>query len=118
MPQLSRFSELSPARQGLVRLCQRMNFGEIRNIRVESGDPVFDSHPIVLIDERLDTDEAPRREAALADFVLAAEVCRLMLRFDEIRSGAIERIEVRGGLPRRVAFESRISELFPLEKAP
>jgi hypothetical protein len=39
-----------------------------------------------------------------------------MARLDEIRDGRIERIEVRGGIPRRVVFESRISELFSLEK--
>jgi hypothetical protein len=99
----------------LVRLCQRLNFGQIQNVLVKGGDPAFDPHPVVLIDERLDVTEEPRQETALTDFALAAEQCRLMARLDEIGNGTIERIEVRGGLPRRVVFESRLSELFPLE---
>jgi len=35
---------------------------------------------------------------------------------DEIRNGRIERIEVGGGIPRRIVFESRISEFLSLEK--
>jgi hypothetical protein len=115
MSLLLRFSELSPPRRALVRLCQRMNFGQIQNVRVQGGNPVFDPHPFVLIDERLDVTEEPRQETTLADFVLAAELRRLMARLDEIGNGTIERIEVRAGLPRRVVFESRLSELFPLE---
>jgi hypothetical protein len=116
MSQLLRFSELSPGRRALVRLCQRLNFGLIQNIGVHDADPVFDPHNVVLVDEKLDVEDTPRPEAELMDFELAAELCRLMTRLDEIRDGRIERIEVRGGIPRRVVFESRISELFSLEK--
>lgn len=92
-----------------------MNFGIIQRIRVHDADPVFDRHNVVLVDEKLDGNDAPRPEAELADFELAAELCRLMRRLDEIGNGIIERLEVRGGIPRRVVFESRLSELF-LEK--
>ena len=112
-----RFSELSPPRQALVRLCQRLNFGLIQSIAVRDADPVFDPHKVVvLVDEKLDANDAPRLEAELADFELGAEQCRLMTRLDEIGNGTIERIEVRGGIPRRVVFESRLAE-FSLEKA-
>jgi hypothetical protein len=116
-PRILRFSELSPARQALVRLCQRLNFGIIQSVGIQNADPVFDPGSVVLVDEKLDVDGAPRPEAELTDFELAAELRRLMIRLDEIRDGRIERIEVRGGIPRRVVFESRISELFSLEKS-
>jgi hypothetical protein len=111
-----KLSDLSPSRQALVRLCQRLNFGLIQSIAVRDADPVFDPNNVVLVDEKLDANDKPRPEAELTDFDLADELCRLMTRLDEIRDGRVERIEVRGGIPRRVVFESRISELFSLEK--
>jgi len=48
MPQVTRFSQHSPARKALVRLCQRLNFGQIHRVRVQDADPAFDSHPVVL----------------------------------------------------------------------
>jgi hypothetical protein len=111
------YSQLSSPRQTLVRLCQRLNYGLIQRLGVHDADPVFDPHNIVvLVDEKLDTSDAPRPEAELTDFKLAAELCRLMRRLDAIRDGMIERLEVRGGIPRRVVFVSGLSELFPLEK--
>jgi hypothetical protein len=111
-----RFSELSPPRQALVRLCQRLNFGVIQGIGVHNADPVFDPHDVVvLVDEKLDITDVPRPEVELTDFELANELCRLMTRLGEIGNGRIERVDVRGGIPRRVVFESRLSELFPLE---
>jgi hypothetical protein len=118
MERTLRLSDLSSSRQVLVRLCQRVNFGVIQRIGVHDADPVFDPHKvIVLVDEKLDVNEAPRSEVELTDFDLANELCRLLRRLDEIGNGMIERLEVRGGIPRRVVFESRLSELFSLEKA-
>jgi hypothetical protein len=102
MPRVRRFSQLSPARQALVRLCQRLNFGLIQSLGVQDADPVFDPGNVVLVDEKLDVGDSPRLEAELLDFELAAELSRLMTRLDEIRNGRIERIEVRGGIPCRL----------------
>jgi hypothetical protein len=38
---------------------------------------------------------------------LSAEVLRLMSWLDELKSGTIQRLEVRAGIPRRLVFESR-----------
>ena len=38
MDQTLRFSQLSPARQALVRYCQAVNFGDIREVRVRDQD--------------------------------------------------------------------------------
>jgi hypothetical protein len=102
----SRFSQLSASRQALVRLCQALNHGIIENLSVENSEPVCDPPPVTLKDVKLDSDEAPRPELALADFVLSAEVFRLMRRLDEMKLGTVRRVEVRGGVPRRVLVES------------
>jgi len=105
-----RFSQLSSARQALVRLCQRLNFGQIHHMRVQDGDPLFDPEPLVFIHVRLDTDNDPRLETQLKDFELRNEVVRLMASFDHIKNGVIERIDVRAGLPCRIVFEFQLQE--------
>jgi hypothetical protein len=45
-----RFSQLSAPRQVFVRLCQSINFGEIRGLVVQDSEPLFNPSPAVLID--------------------------------------------------------------------
>lgn len=108
--QPQRYSQLSPARQALVRICQAVNFGETQGVRVVDSNPIFEPDTAVVIDAKLDKAEELRAELALADFELRDEVCRLMARLDDVKDGTIERIEVRAGIPRRVVFKSRLTE--------
>jgi hypothetical protein len=105
-PRLVRFSQLTGPRQILVRLCQALNYGSIHDLEVRDSDPVFNLPPQVLIDVKLDLEEEPRSELELSDFTLCREVCRLMECFDKLKNGTIERIEVRGGIPRRAILKS------------
>jgi hypothetical protein len=109
-PNLCRFSQLSASRQALVRLCQATNYGQIHHLEIRDGDPVLSPAPLILADIKLDSDEEPRSEVKLTDFVLRDEICRLMARLDELKDGTIERIEVRAGIPRRVVFEYRLTD--------
>jgi len=109
MSVVQRFSELSPARQVLVRLFQSLNFGQIQGFAVHAGEPILDPATAVLVEVKLDVDEGSRPEAELTDFLLQGEVRRLMARLDGIQDGMIERIEVRAGIPRRVIFERRLT---------
>jgi len=104
-----RFADLSPARQALVRLCQAINYGSIEDLEVRHGEPVFDPMPVTLLDVKLDSDEGPRPELALADFALADEIVRLMKRLDEMKCDTIRRIEVHAGLPRRMLVVSQVA---------
>jgi len=115
MPLLNtpRFSQLSASRQALVRLCQSTNYGYLEALEVRHGEPVFSSiGPTVFADLRLDSDDDPRSEFALADFALCAEVCRLMSLLDQVQKGQISKIEVRAGIPRRVTLQKQVSEEF------
>jgi hypothetical protein len=107
--QMPRFSELSGPRQVLVRLCQTINHGHLEALRIADGEPAFTPAPIVLLDVKLDQDEEPRPEVELVDFELSSEVRRLMSRIDAIKDGKVSRLEIRGGVPRRVIFESTMS---------
>jgi hypothetical protein len=109
-PEIVRFSHLSPARQALVRLCQRVNYGQIRGIGVRDAEPLFDSGAVAVVAAKLNREEPPRAELKLSDFDLRDEVWRLMARLDEFKNGVIERIDVRAGLPWRMVFGSRLVE--------
>jgi hypothetical protein len=101
-----RFSNLSALRQGLARLCQSTNYGEIDHLPVRDREPVLsDPQCVVLVDVKLDSEECPRHEADQSDFLLSAEVIRLMAVLDKIQNARITKIEIRAGIPRRVIWE-------------
>jgi hypothetical protein len=58
-----RFSELSPGRQALVRLCQVVNYGSVENLEVKDFEPTFDPPPVMLRDLKLDSDEGLGRNS-------------------------------------------------------
>jgi|SRR5208282_883755 len=103
-----RFSELSQPRQALVRLCQTTGYGYVQDLLVEHREPVF-SNPqfAVFLDIKLDSEERARQEVELSDFILSAELVRLMALLDKVQDGKIAKIEIRGGIPRRIIWENR-----------
>jgi len=105
-----KLSELSSARQALVRLCQSIDYGWIDGLRIQDREPVFDPQPNVILDVKLDTAADGRPEVELSDFALRDEVCRLLQRLDHIENGRLDRIEVRAGIPRRVLIEATLTE--------
>ncbi len=104
----TRFAELSPPRQKLVRMCQTVNYGQIKVLLVRGGEPIYEPPPLVVVDAKLYRDDGPRPELALADFELRDDVHRLLARLDHLINGIVQRIEVRAGLPRRVVVESAV----------
>jgi len=80
--------------------------GHIEALRITDGEPTFNPAPMLLVDVKLDQDEGPRLEVELCDFELCGELRRLMSRIDAIKDGKVARLEIRGGIPRRVIFES------------
>jgi len=81
-------------------------------LEVRVGEPVLpDPQCVAFVDIKLDSAEIPRAEVADADFVLCAEVSRLMVLLDAIQDGKIARLEVRAGIPRRIIFERRTQEV-------
>lgn len=110
MAQLLRLSQLSPARQALIRLCQAINHGSIEDLKVENSEPLFDPSPVILKDVKLDSDEGSRPELALSDFVIGDEGRRLFGFLDQLKSGTVRHIEVRAGIPRRILVQSNAFE--------
>ncbi len=98
--------QLTAPRQTLVRLFQSINYGQVEDLEVRSGEPVFSPAPRVLIDVRLTGDEAPRPEHELGDFALREEITRLIDRLAELGDGSVTVIEIRAGVPRRMVIEA------------
>jgi len=111
MSPVIKFSQLSKPRQTIVRICQAINYGHIREITIRNGEPVFIPPPVVLLDVQLNDDDGPRPELTLPDFALPHEVRRLLERFDRIKDGKLAELEIRGGVPRRVIFETGFPEV-------
>ena len=107
-----RFSQLSAPRQALVRLFQSTNYGCLQDLIIRDKEPILNSpHAMVLADVRLDVEERSRHELSLPDFVLCAEFDRLLSILDEITNGEISKIEIRGGVPRRITIRKSPAEV-------
>jgi hypothetical protein len=110
-PNNPRFSSLSYLRQGLLRLCQSINYGDISNLAVRDREPVLsDPECVALVDIKLDSEQHARPELGQSDFVLSTEVVRLMALLDTIQDGKISKLEIRAGIPRRVVWENRATK--------
>jgi hypothetical protein len=110
MARFMRLSHVSAPRQALMRLCQSVDYGQIIDLHIRDGEPVFNPEPTLLLDLNLDSDCNGRPESELADFILCEEFCRLLDRIDALRTGRIQRIEARAGIPRRVLIQRRITD--------
>jgi hypothetical protein len=105
-----RFLTVSKAKQALIRLCQRVNYGLILNIQVRAGDPCPETLADVVVDVRLDGDIRPRQELDLSDFDLPIETRRLLSQLDALKDGIVEKIIVQDGTPRRVVLRGIAAE--------
>jgi hypothetical protein len=104
-----RFSELSPARQYIMRVFQILNFGRVERLQIRHGEPVVAAETVMIADIKLG-DDTSRDESGLADFALSKEACALMIQFDQIFDGELDVIVVQAGLPRRVVVRSKLPE--------
>ncbi len=105
-PQSSgKYREQSAARKHLLHLMQENPFSRIENLAVINGQPQFDPTTKIIAEHKFGANDGPRSEAVLADFVLKKEHIELFRQFDQIGSGVILALEVKGGLPFRMIRE-------------
>jgi hypothetical protein len=98
-------ASLPPAGERLVRLMQELNFGQVRDLVVHDGEPVFDPPPRVVREVKFGGENGPRPEAAKADFALKVQVRELFAQLEALGDGLVECIEVKHGLPFRMTVE-------------
>ena len=96
---------LSPGRQRLVRLIQRVNFGRVENLLIVGGEPVFKPAPRTVQTVKLGGDNDQRTETGLEDFQLTSPVIDMLNQLTDLGDGRIERLDVRYGLPFSMEIE-------------
>jgi len=94
-----RLQQLSPARQRLVEMLRKLEFGAICGLRIRAGDPVMDPVPRVRFRKKNGSAATLRPLADDTDFALKREWADFFKSLDEIGDGVIELIEVAHGLP-------------------
>lgn len=97
-------ASLSPARCRLLEVFQQINFGRLETLAVRNGEPVFDSHPVIVREHKFGGENGPRSELAADDFLLKQQVVELFAFFDEMQDGAIDVLEIKHGLPFRMSI--------------
>jgi hypothetical protein len=98
-------ASLPPAGERLVRLMQELNFGQVRDLVVRDGEPVFDPPPRVVREVKFGGENGPRPEVAKGDFALKAQVRELLAQLEALGDGLVECIEVKHGLPFKMTVE-------------
>ena len=98
-------TSLTPDRRKLVRLMQEIDFGKVHHLLVRQGQPVFEPPPRIVREIKLHgASDVPARRATRG-FALKAPLVNLFQYLDEVCNGTVLAIEVRHGLPFRLALE-------------
>ena len=90
---------LSPARQTLLGLMQRINFGQIIELVVRDREPVLDPPPEVEYEFKFPGDNGPRLECDIEDFAIKDEIKGLFALFDRLQNVRFRVLRIRNGLP-------------------
>lgn len=100
---------LSEPRRRLVEAMQEMNYGEIHDLAVRGGDPVFDPPPRTTHVIKIGGDNSPRPELEMRDFALRRELIEFFTHIERLGNGVVQEIEVQRGLPFKVRIEGVIA---------
>ena len=95
-------ASLSPARRQLLEVLQQINFGRLESLVVRNGEPILDPMPRRVLDIKFDSENGPRPELGITDFLLKRQVIELFAFFDELQDGVIDVLEIKHGLPFRM----------------
>ena len=103
-------ASLPPQRERLVRLMQQLNFGYAEGLHVRAGEPVFDPPPRVIREVKLGGENGPHPKAGCEDFALKSQVVDLFAELEKLGDGVVLWLEVKHGLPFRMAVEGDVAE--------
>jgi len=102
-------ASLSSEGKRLLETLQRTNYGRLERLVVRDGQPAFDPAPRIVKDVKLGAlDNGVRPELDSDDFILKREHIELFDQLQQIGTGVIECIEIKGGLPFRLTVEQSI----------
>ena len=98
-------ASLPSERRRLLKRMQQINFGRIENLVLKGGQPVLSPSPRVVREVKFGGENGPCPEASIEDFALKAQVVELLRYMDKLQDGVIGVLEIKHGLPFRMAVE-------------
>lgn len=108
MNQQTTKSSLSEAQSRLVELLQNLNFGRIEGLHVRNGQPSFDPPPRLFEKLKMGSENGPRAEASMHDFLLKHQTIELLEAIARIGDGQVLAIEVKNGLAFSMEIEHQL----------
>jgi hypothetical protein len=83
----------------LVELMQDIGFGQIHNLVVTDGEPIFDPPPRVVRVRKFGRRDSAIQQRPEGDFELKAEIVYLMFELRSFSNGVVDVVEIVNGLP-------------------
>ena len=105
VPVDQRKSSLPESHRRLVEQMQQINFGRIEHLVIEDGQPVLSPVPRIVREVKFGGDNGSRPEVSIEDFALKTQVVDLLRYLAELQDGVIDVLEIKHGLPFRMAVE-------------
>jgi hypothetical protein len=90
--------DLSPARQRLVAIMRDLRYGQIRDLRVVDGEPVFEPAPRLIRAVQLCGGSSLLHRASPGHRI-KSHILELLDEFDALGTGLVDTIKVQDGLP-------------------
>ena len=100
-------SELSPKKQHLLEMTQRIGHGRIEGLPVRDGEPILAPPPTVLRLFLFGKDNGPNAALSSEDFVLKKNVTEMFEIFDREQSFVIDELVIADGLPVRMTVREK-----------
>lgn len=101
--------DLSPARQQLIEMMQRLNFGRIEHLEVRHGEPVVQPAPFATQSIKIGAESGPAVQIHLKNFQLRDSHLHLLQHLDAIGNGVIDELEVRHGIPQQLKIKRSLA---------
>jgi len=98
---------LTDAESALIRLIQKIRFGRIENFRLVDGEPILGAETELCTEYKLSGVEQPREEITDEEFLSMPHVRTMFKRFEEVRHGTVDYLDVRDGLPSKLMVRSK-----------
>lgn len=90
---------LTPSRQQLVTIMQRLRYGRIEHLPVVNGDPVLQKQPRTIRNLHLGKTRKEGGSPRESDFQTKRQIDELFELFDRKQTFEVERLEIQDGLP-------------------
>ncbi len=94
----------------LIRLMQEIRFGRIGSFPVRDGDPDLTDPPNVIREIKFGGVNGPHQRTGDQDFALKSQVVEMFAEFEKLGDGVVLWLEVKHGLPFRMAVEEDAAE--------